>query len=125
MPAQIKFYSDEGCLHELDIKGTIYEVVLGPVTGLDGDLGDRVDYATYAKNVGDQVAMSTVIEKFDDKKKLIAMSDGINDYVDDNLKLGDIKPGGVRLVYLKLVVPSNTDAYIGTPRIEAAFKTLP
>ena len=125
MPALIEYFTDVTCTKELDKSGSIYELILGPITGLDGDLGDRVDYIIYAKNVGDQVGMAVKVVKEGDDKNFITISDGVTDYVKNELVLGDMKPGDIKAMFLKLVVPPNTDALIGSPTLTAAYRTLP
>ena len=67
MPADLKLYRDIGCSIEVDNPGAFYDLQLGPVTGLDGDTGDRSDVTLYLKNVGDKPAEGVKIYKLQNK----------------------------------------------------------
>ena len=125
MSANICFYTDIGCTKEVPISGSFYDLVVGPLTGLDGDQGDRVDLRLYAKNIGDQDAIETFIVKEGDLPNMLTMADSGGVYVSTGLKLGTIKPGTYKDLLIKLVVPAGTDKCIISPKLFAKYKSLP
>lgn len=125
MSANICFYTDVACTKEVPISGSFYDLVVGPITGLDGDTGDRVDLRLYAKNIGDQDAMETYIVKEGDLPNMLTLGNVEGNYDPSKLKLGTIKPGVVRDFLIKIVVPAGTDKCIIEPKLFAKYKSLP
>jgi len=126
MAANLQLYSDMACTTQLsDPTALYYELILGPVTGLDGDAGDRADVAIYVKNTGDQVALGTTITKYDDPSNRLQFSDTVQAYTDNNLVLGNIAVGAVKEVLLKLVVPAGTAQEYDAPKLTLSAKSMP
>ena len=107
MAADLKLYRDLGCSIEVDNPGAFYDLQLGPVTGLDGDSGDRSDITLYLKNVGDKPAESVRIYKENDPLNRISIGDGTH-YFENNVDLGDIIEGYTKPFLIKTVIAART-----------------
>lgn len=126
MAANLQLYSDMACTQQVsDPTALYYELILGPVTGLDGDAGDRADVAIYLKNTGDQVALAVQMIKYDDPYDRLQFSDNIQPYTNNNLVVGNIAVGAVKEILLKLIVQAGTAQEYDAPKITFRAKSMP
>jgi hypothetical protein len=124
MPANLKIFKDVNCTQELEINDIYYQLLLGPVTGLDGDFGDRSDVQLYIKNIGDKPAMYVRLFKENDPEDRIDFSSG-GAYVKDDLQYPDILQNATASLLIRLIVQKNTPASLVTPTFYLKYKTLP
>ena len=122
MAANLVLYRDLGCSIEVDNPGQFYDLQLGPVTGLDGDAGDRADTTLYLKNIGDKTAESVRIYKENDTANRLEISDGSHFYPDD-VDLGDILVGYSKSFIIKTVIPAGTARENYTPNVYFSYSS--
>jgi uncharacterized membrane protein len=103
--------------------GSIYQQLMGPETGLDGDLGDRADVELIIKNTGDRTALRTTAYRSADPNARLSIRTASSDYTQGDLVIGDINPGETRTIYLKVEVKSNTEKEDAFPRLHFKYKT--
>lgn len=128
MSAILQVYNKSTCAatEELSIAGLDYDLTIGPITGLDGDSGDRTDVGLYVKNTGNVPAIDVTLFKDNDTADFAEFRLGSDkNYVKDQLFLGNILPGQVVDVYLRVTVAAGTPAMLVSPNLTFKFKSLP
>lgn len=131
MPANIKIYKDLACTQELDLDSLVYELLLGPEYGLDGDLGDVATSTVYLTNSGDKPGLYVRISKEGDVEDRIALSDGLLPFKEDDVRYGTMNPPDavtglkdVRTLQIRLTIPAGTPPQSEFPVLYVDYKTL-
>ena len=124
MSALIKLYSDVGCTTELCTSGTIYDLFVGPETGLDGNGGDRSDVVVYAKNVGNQIAVGARVVFNVNPSNRLSIRLTNTDYSTDTITVGDVAVSASFPVYLRLTIPTATLMDSNRPNFSFKYKSL-
>lgn len=124
MSALIKLYTDLACTAELRTSGAIYDLFVGPETGLNGNGGDRADVVVYAKNVGNQIAVGASIVFNVNPNNRLSMRLTATDYSTETIEVGNVAVGSSFPVYLRLTVPTGTLMNAARPNFSFKYKSI-
>lgn len=109
MSAIPKLFNDAGLTNELPKNGSIYDIFVGPVNGLNGNIGEKVTRVIYLVNVGNQVYQNVTVTKSGDLNNRVTLSlDGTN--FSNSLKVGNINAGVSVPIYIKVTVAPGSAA---------------
>ncbi len=126
MAANVKLYLEEACITELEkFESGDYDLPLGPQFGLDGDAGDRADLMLYVKNVGDQPAVSTRLNKYTDPESRVLLIVNNEEHAGAEVLLGDIFPAAIVPVMVRVSIPKGSEPGNYFPDFEVRYKTMP
>jgi hypothetical protein len=109
MSAIPKIYSDAACTQELAIDGSSnYTFNIGPVNGIDGNVGGSAQSQFWIKNTGTEVYQAAVLTETADSSTRASYSLDGTTFNATTVSFGDIAINAVSTFYVKVTVAASS-----------------